>query len=208
MDVPDLRASDADRERVLQELREDVAVGRLTLQEFSDRAERALGATTTAELEELRRDLPATAPGHHPRRRATRLTGVVFGRTERTGRLRLPRFGFAVVLGGDLDLDLRRAELSGPLATVTAFVVLGNVDFYVPEGVEVDLGGLAVFGRRREWGSELPMRPGAPLLRIRVFSLVGTSDVWRAPARWAERTFRDVINGLRRGEHRELPPGA
>jgi hypothetical protein len=70
----------------------------------------------------------------------------------------------------------------------------------VPEGIEVDLGGLSIFGHRREWGRDAPAHPGTPLLRIKVFSLFGTSDVWRAPASWAGRTFREVIRGIRRND--------
>ena len=209
--LPAIRAGDADREHAVTVLREHTAAGRLTLEEFAERAERAYAAKTLAELDEIGRDLPATAgtaaaPAAR-QRRATRFTGIVFGHTQRTGRLRLPRFSLAFVMFGDTDLDLRRAELSGPVASVVALVFFGNIDVYVPEGVEVDLGGLSIFGHRREWGRDLEPHPGSPLLRVKVFSLFGTSDVWRVPSSWVGRTFREVIKAIRRGEHRELPPG-
>jgi hypothetical protein len=56
---PRLRASDADRERTAQLLREHHAVGRLTVEEFNDRLERAFAARTLGELGELLADLPA-----------------------------------------------------------------------------------------------------------------------------------------------------
>ncbi len=205
MSSPEIRASDADRDRVIADLREHTAVGRLTLEEFSERAERAVAARSLAELEELGRDLPPALPATRPARRPKRLTGVVFGRMQQTGRWRLPRRAIAFVVFGDCDVDLRQAALSGPVASITAFVLFGNIDFYVPEGVEVDLGGLAVFGHRREWGTDLPPHPATPLLRVRVLSLFGTADLWRVPASWVGRAFRDVIRGLQRGEHRELP---
>jgi hypothetical protein len=205
---PELRASDADRDRTIADLREHTAVGRLTLEEFSERADRAVGAKTLSELEEIRRDLPSAVPATRAGRRAKWFTGVIFGRTQRTGRWRLPRRGTALVVFSDLDLDLRQVELSGEEASVTAFVLFGNVDLYVPETVEVDLGGLAVFGHRREWGRDLPPSPATPLLRVRVLSLFGTADLWRVPPTWAGRTFQEVIKGLRRGEERELAPPA
>lgn len=206
--LPALRAADADRDHAVAVLREHTAAGRLTLEEFSERVERAYAARTLAELDEIGRDLPApTAPSIPQRRRATRFTGIVFGHTQRTGRLRLPRFSLAFVMFGDTDLDLRRAELSGTVASVVAIVLFGNIDVYVPEGVEVDLGGFSVFGHRREWGAETPPHPGSPLLRVKIFSLFGTSDVWRVPSSWVGRTFREVIKAIRRGDHRELPPG-
>ena len=206
MSSPELRASDADRDRAIADLREHTAVGRLTLEEFSERADRAVAAKTLSELEEIRRDLAGAVPVTRARRRAKWFTGILFGRTQRTGRWRLPRRGTAMVVFG--DLDLRRAELSGEIASISAFLLFGNVDFYVPETVEVDLGGLAVFGHRREWGRDLPPSPVTPLLRVRVLSLFGTADLWRVPSTWAGRTFDEVIKGLRRGEERELAPPA
>jgi DUF1707 SHOCT-like domain len=205
---PELRASDADRDRTIADLREHTAVGRLTLEEFSERADRAVAAKTLSELEEIRSDLPSALPATRARRRPKWFTGILFGRTQRTGRWRLPRRGTAVVLFGDLDLDFRQAALSGDVASITAFLLFGNVDLYVPETVEVDLGGLAAFGHRREWGRDVPPSPATPLLRVRVLSLFGTADLWRVPPNWSGRTFDEVIDGLRRGEERELaPPG-
>ncbi|MBT2449343.1 DUF1707 and DUF2154 domain-containing protein [Streptomyces sp. ISL-43] len=63
--LPDLRASDADRERVVDRLRDAVAEGRLDMDEFEERLEAAYKSRTYAELEPLTRDLPAlgaTAP--------------------------------------------------------------------------------------------------------------------------------------------------
>jgi uncharacterized protein DUF1707 len=54
-----LRASDEDRERVVAELKQHCAAGRLTLDELPGRVERAYAAMTVSELAELTRDLPA-----------------------------------------------------------------------------------------------------------------------------------------------------
>ncbi|HEY1669929.1 MAG TPA: DUF1707 domain-containing protein [Trebonia sp.] len=56
---PRLRASDADRERTAQLLREHHAVGRLTVEEFNERLEKTFAARTLGELDELLADLPA-----------------------------------------------------------------------------------------------------------------------------------------------------
>jgi hypothetical protein len=56
---PRLRASDADRERTAQLLREHHAVGRLTAEEFNERLEQVFAARTLGELDELLADLPA-----------------------------------------------------------------------------------------------------------------------------------------------------
>jgi hypothetical protein len=202
---PELRASDSDRDRAIADLREHAVAGGLTLEEFSERVDRAVAAKTLSELEEVRSGLPSALPAERPQRSPKRFTGIAFGQTERTGRWRLPRRALGLVLFGDLDLDLRQAELSGQVASITVLLLFGNVDLYVPESVEVDLGGFAVFGHRREWGRDVPPHPATPLLRVRVLSLFGTADLWRVPKEWVGRTFREVIQGLRSGEQRELP---
>jgi hypothetical protein len=59
---PDLRVSDQDRERVVQEIREHFAAGRLTEDEMSERVGAAYAARTDAELRRLRTDLPPLPP--------------------------------------------------------------------------------------------------------------------------------------------------
>ena len=55
---PEMRAGDADRERLVEQLREHHAAGRLTLDEFEDRMGKAYAAKTYGELRTLTRDLP------------------------------------------------------------------------------------------------------------------------------------------------------
>ena len=76
---PNLRAADADRERIAQRLRDSHAEGRLDLAEFQQRLERCYQAKTYRELDELVSDLPR--PEDHVEQRP-------FGRSP-TGRWRL-----------------------------------------------------------------------------------------------------------------------
>jgi hypothetical protein len=55
---PRLRASDADRERTVQLLREHHAEGRLDVEEFHERLNAAYAAKTMGELDEILADLP------------------------------------------------------------------------------------------------------------------------------------------------------
>ena len=54
----DVRASHADRDQVVEIIRDATAEGRLTLEELEQRVESALGARTLRELATLTRDLP------------------------------------------------------------------------------------------------------------------------------------------------------
>jgi hypothetical protein len=69
---PGLRASDADRERLVDELEQHAIAGRLTTDEFEERTGQAYEARTVAQLDALRRDLPpatgAVAVNHRQRR--------------------------------------------------------------------------------------------------------------------------------------------
>jgi hypothetical protein len=196
------RVSDVERERTVVALREDLLAGRLTLEEFSERVERAYAATVGTELELARESLPAaTAP---TRRRATRMSIVALGHLVRRGRLRLRRWTFAVSVLGDLDLDLRDAQLETSKVTVRLGVLFGNADVYVPEGIDVDVGGTILFGRRRDWGPDRA-RETTPLLRVRAYGLLGTVDVWRVPAE-VRGTYGEVIDAIRSRQH-ALPPG-
>jgi Domain of unknown function (DUF1707)/2TM domain len=73
-----LRASDADRERFVEALRQHHAAGRLTVEELTERTEKAYAARTFGDLDALATDLPplqppaprpSAAPGLPPRMR-------------------------------------------------------------------------------------------------------------------------------------------
>lgn len=57
-DPSELRVSDQERERVVQEIREHFASGRLSEEELSDRVQAAYSARTVNELRNVRTDLP------------------------------------------------------------------------------------------------------------------------------------------------------
>jgi hypothetical protein len=58
----DMRAADADRERVAERLRAALEEGRLDLHEFDERLQGAYGAKTYGDLDGLLTDLPVAAP--------------------------------------------------------------------------------------------------------------------------------------------------
>jgi hypothetical protein len=204
MGDPSIRASDADREQAVSALREHLLAGRLTLEEFTERVEVALGARFGSELARVQEDLPAVAAGlASSGRRPARFTAALFGHVVRRGRLRLGRRTIAASAFGDLDFDLREATIDQPRTTVMVPVAFGNVDVYVPEGVNVDVGGITIFGHRREWGRD-PGRPDAPTVRIRALGCFATVDVWRVPHDMQDSSYSDIFRQLDERK-RELP---
>ena len=65
----EIRAADADRERIAERLREAAVEGRLSPEELERRLETALAAPTYADLEGVVADLPQPRPPSPPRRR-------------------------------------------------------------------------------------------------------------------------------------------
>ena len=87
-----LRASDDDREQVVDVLREHCAEGRLTAAELGERIDAAHAARTVGELQALTRDLPVRGPAASDIlageiRRALRLGWRVEWRSEREALL-------------------------------------------------------------------------------------------------------------------------
>jgi hypothetical protein len=204
-ELPALRASDADREQIVTRLRDASAEGFLTLEEFAERMTSAYDGRTRADLDELVRDLPAeSGQARAPRRRPIRLLLSLFGSTEREGRIRVRRRVGCLAAFGNIDLDLRQATFEGDVITIIVFGAFATADVYVPEGVEVDLRGFALFGHARANGNDPPPHPGTPLVRIFVVSLWAGIDAWRVPHAWSDRKWRDVIKGIRAGQHKEL----
>jgi hypothetical protein len=60
-DRSSLRVADTDREQTVQELRDHMLAGRLSSEEFEERLGRAYGASTHADLEALKADLPMSS---------------------------------------------------------------------------------------------------------------------------------------------------
>ncbi|HET7388558.1 MAG TPA: DUF1707 domain-containing protein [Nocardioidaceae bacterium] len=60
---PEMRISDAERDAAVSALGEHYAAGRLTKQEYDERAEQAWAAKTTSQLRPLFADLPSSRTG-------------------------------------------------------------------------------------------------------------------------------------------------
>jgi hypothetical protein len=191
-----MRASDDDRERAAVALREHLLAGRLTLEEFSDRIEAALRAQAAGELARVQEDLPDIfIPASDAHRKPTHITAALFGHVARRGRLRLRRRALAASGFGDLDFDLRDVTVDRWRTTVAVLAVFGNIDIYVPEGINVEVSGLTVIGHRRDWGRD-PSRRDAPTIHVRVLGFAATIDVWRVPQDMRDATYSNIFRQL------------
>lgn len=200
--TPAPRASDADRDAAIDVISDAAARGALTLAEHEERVGQALQARTRNELVELRSDLEpvAAAPPPAARRKPSRWVVSVMGGNDKRGRWRLGSQLTVVAVMGGSDVDLRAAELDSREVTITVVSVMGGSSIYVPDTADVDLGGFAVMGGNGQRGSTRAARPGAPVIRVRAYSLMGGSDVWRLPAGQPGLSLRDARHAAKQLE--------
>jgi hypothetical protein len=151
----ELRASDADRERVAAVLREAAGEGRIGLDELGERLGAVYAARTYAELEPLTRDLPSTReavtePAADPDRFGGEPTSSVgfalLGGFERKGRWVAPRNFQAFTMLGGGEIDLRQARFAERRMVIRAWAILGGVQVIVPEDAEVHVAGVGILG--------------------------------------------------------------
>lgn len=201
-DLPDMRASDAERERIAERLRDAVAEGRLDMDEFEERLDAAYRARTHGELEPLVRDLPA--PGGSPAPPAalpaTGAAGTV-DYARRTGQPPTSKGAFAfwsgfgrkgtwtvarrftaVVLQGGGEIDLRDANFEDRDIVIRCFTVMGGIQVTVPPDMHVDVRGFGFmggFGEAGSGGDPDDIAPGSPRVTVTGFALMGGVGVER-----------------------------
>jgi hypothetical protein len=174
-----LRASDADRERVLKVLRDATADGRLDLEEFEERSSLVQGARTLGELPGVTADLvPAD---QQPIRLDPQPMLGVFGRAARRGRWVARPGELVAAVCGRVDVDMREALLMHNHHRIVVHTVLGRVEIDVPEGVEVRMTGWSFLGRRST-NAQRSELPAPPVVEVDGFSVFGIVRV-RAPRR-------------------------
>jgi Domain of unknown function (DUF1707)/Cell wall-active antibiotics response 4TMS YvqF len=170
----DLRASDADRERVIVALAEAASDGRLTMDEHAQRVEQAYAARTLGDLAVLTSDL--AAPGAQPLRLdSSRVVSAFFSRERRDGRWVVPDRLAVTAVAGQVVLDLREALLQGGRTIVYATAIGGQVHLLVPSGVAVVVTSLS--GRPGAGASPPPPAPGVPVIEVRTFAVAGRVHV-------------------------------
>jgi hypothetical protein len=196
-----MRASDADRDRVAEVLREAFAEGRLDASEHTERIELAYQAKTLGELAPLLADLPQRTTSASPTASGSSQpiaygpgskVMAVFGEAKRTGRWVVEAETTAAAVFGEVTIDLREAVLSQREVVIIANAVFGQVTVKVPPGVIVRDEGTAIFGSRNgadnSRASLVPLTADSPVVVIRGVALFGEVSV-RYPKPPREKFF-------------------
>ncbi|MFI1187682.1 DUF1707 domain-containing protein [Streptomyces californicus] len=209
-----MRASDAERERIAELLREAVAEGRLDMDEFDQRLETAYKARTHGELEPLVQDLPApgsavapvgsTAPvpqrgsaANWPARiggSATSTGAFAFwGGFNRKGRWTVGRMFTAFAMWGGGEIDLREANFEDRETVIRCITVMGGIHVTVPPELNVEVRGIGIMGGFGEGSNEEgEPSPDAPRVRITGFALMGGVGVDRKRTKAERRRLKEA----------------
>ena len=205
-ELPELRASDADRERVAEILREALAEGRLDMEEFGERLDATYKARTYGELTPITRDLPVAGTvnlvkGPEPDGSwASRITGgegtsslgvAVMSGFERKGRWTVPRRFNCFAFWGGGEIDLREANFADREVVINCVAIMGGINVVVPPGVEVSTRGIGVMGGFDQREDGIPGDPGAPRVIITGFAFWGGVGVERKLPRAERRRLRE-----------------
>jgi hypothetical protein len=211
-DPRELRASDHDRDRVAEVLRQAAGDGRLTLDELDERLSAVYAAKTYGELEPITKDLPiGTAPSPAPATQqnaphrfggeptSSVAVGIMGGFTRR-GSWVAPKTFTAVAFWGGGEIDLREARFAERTVTIRTFAVMGGMNIIVPEDAEVDVQGIGIMGGYDDRASGAG-GPGAPRIVIKGFAFWGGVGVQRKRRRHQARELRRQEREQRRLEH-------
>ena len=222
----DLRASDADRERVANVLREAAGDGRLTMDELDERLDAVYAAKTYAELEPITRDLPdagtvpppatAMAAPLDPARFGAEPTShgavAILGGFTRRGDWVVPKEFTAFMFMGGGEIDLREARFAEREVAIHIVAIMGGCEIIVPEDANVRVTGIGVMGAFDHSGTGTGS-PDGPVITINGVAFMGGVDVKRKPTNEsmqearqrrldARREYREVRRDLR-NERRE-----
>lgn len=221
-DLPELRASDADRERVAEVLRDALAEGRLDMAEFEERFDATYRARTYGELAPITRDLPGagvSVPAVSMVKQpvgggswADRIVGgegssrwavAVMGGFQRRGRWTVPRRFHSVAFWGGGELDLREADFVDREVVVNCVAIMGGMNVVVPPGIEVVVRGIGIMGGFDHSQEGVLGDPGAPRVILQGVAFWGGVGVTRK----LPRAERQRLKAERRQEKLERGEG-
>jgi hypothetical protein len=210
----DLRASDADRDRIAGILREALAEGRLDAEEHAERIDLVYRAKTMGELEPVVRDLPATGDGAAPRPASGAYSYgpagpssdqnlvAVFSASARKGRWQAPTRINAVAIFGSVEIDLTEAVFTQQHLQINVTSIFGSVEIRVPENITLRSSGSGVLGNF-EVETNDAVDPAAPVVQVNGYAVLGSVEA--RPKRGSLiRDLRDRLREDRRDRHDRL----
>jgi len=207
-----MRASDADRERVANVLRDAAGDGRLTMDELDERLDAVYAAKTYAELEPITHDLPDADASYvpAPSPAAAKLdparfggeptshsAAAILGGFTRRGDWVVPKEFTAFMLLGGGEIDLREARFAEREVSIHIVAILGGCEIIVPEDATVRVTGVGIMGAFDHTGSGTGS-PDGPVITVNGVAIMGGVDVKRKPTNDATKeAIRERLDARR-----------
>jgi len=191
MSAGGLRASDADRDHVVNLLHTAYAEGRITSEEHSERVQATISAKTFDDLVPLTADLVPTAPAVPSRPRPAQVPATGSGDTDRmtaalstvkrAGPWRVRPRTYTNVFLGSVELDLTEATFDVQVVEFNVTQFMGTVFLRVPMGTTVRDETAHALGETSIRGIGSP-DPSFPVVILRGTNVLGEIKV-RGPKR-------------------------
>jgi hypothetical protein len=166
------RASDIERDAVVERLRTASADGLLAPEELSTRTKAAHAAQTPGELAKVIDDLSERSSSITQDRdkRSSRIFTTLAGAGwERADGMIIvsPRLLRGIVL------DVGEAIVPADAEPIKVAALFGEIEIIVPDGVSVELTGFTLFGRRKVDVHTSEPAASPPVVRVRAFTIFG-----------------------------------
>lgn len=199
----------ADRERAIELLSRAFASDRLEMDELDRRLADVYRARCWADLDRLLVDPADPSHSLEPEDAAPRIArgdavpsrGVavgIMGGFDRSGPWVVPRQMRITALMGGVSLDLSQARISEGVTRLEIFAMWGGVDIIVPDGLRVEVTGMAVMGGFGVKGGGVAEDPSVPVLRVSGLAFMGGVEVRRkSRGRRSEKAYRKALDRAR-----------
>ena len=105
----------------------------------------------------------------------------------------------ALAIMGGCVVDLRQAEIEGPVIDISAIAIMGGIEVIVPEGIAVEMSGVAIMGGKDCRVKDVTPLPGTPVVRVHAFAFWGGVTV-----RTKRERHRSGDRGLDRAQRRQM----
>jgi hypothetical protein len=216
--LPELRASDAEREQAAEVLRIAASEGRLDVEELDDRLGSVYSVRTRNELERLIADVSPERLGQGraisvPGKGGSGLTVkegpggsrwviAVMGGHDKRGKWRVaPNCTVLSIMGGS-TIDLNDAELADRVTQLNVYSFMGGNEIRVPHGVNVQVSEFALMGGNDVKAGDEITPAGGPTIHIRMVAVMGGSSLRRG-----RKLSRRERRELKEAEKRERELG-
>jgi hypothetical protein len=215
--LPDLRASDAEREQTAEVLRVAASEGRLDVEELDERLGSVYSVRTRNELERLIADV---SPERLGQGRAIALPGksssgltvkegpggsrwviAVMGGHDKRGKWRVAPICTVLSIMGGSSIDLNDAELADRETQINVYSFMGGNEVRVPHGVNVQVSEFALMGGNDVQIGDEVTPAGGPTIHIRMVAIMGGSSLRRG-RKLSKRERRELKEAEKR--EREL----